>query len=448
MRGRHIVLLVTLLSCISCLTDDNSYKTPQAAITSFTLGYYKVKFHDRNIQGHDTLVYIREGGVMYPMTIDQVNNRIYNIDSLAYGSDISRVTSSVYGIGTIGYKYLDDPDDVLYLWRSYDSIDFTRKLQFVVVSTDETYTRTYDVEVNVRKVFPDSLLWKASDSIGFPVLSEIVSAVRNDSVFCFGADTTGAPSVSWRSITEGDWNGANHMNGFAADGWSHRITVCNGMFYTVSGGSLFSSADALNWNSVKSGIKSLIVSGEDNGVLWALSEDGNIVKSEDMTEWTVIQNIPEDFPDSAAVIFSYPLATNASLSRSVVVGLANDSLYASVWTILSGDTLWTKVDVPAKKELRLPAAASLTVFRYDGALFSLGQGFESFRQSNDNGITWYKCDSYFEDYSSWNNYMQLPSALNGCNSGFTIATDSKGYLWIMTDDGQVWHGAITRLKKN
>ena len=81
------------------------------------------------------------------------------------------------------------------------------------------------------------------------------------------------------------------------------------------------------------------------------------------------------------------------------------------------------------------------------ALFSLGQGLDGFRQSNDNGITWYMCNSYVEDYSSWNRYMQLPAALKGYASGFTAVADVNGYIWIMTDDGHVWRGAITRLKK-
>lgn len=445
MRGRYILLLAALFSCISCLTDDKSYKTPQAAITSFTIGYYNVKFHDMNIHRRDTLVNVREGGVMYPMTIDQVNNRIFNVDSMAYGSDISKVTTGVYGVGTIGYKYLDEPE-VLYLWSSYDSIDFTRQLQFIVKSTDETYTRTYDIDVNVRKVFPDSLLWTGPDTVGFPVLSGIMSVVRNDSIFCFGTDTAGVASVSYRSVASGNWNGVNHISGFAADGWSHRVALSNGQFFTVSNGSLYSSSDGLNWNSVKSGIKSVILSGEDYGVLWAISQDSNIVKSEDMTEWTTIQRVPQDFPDSAAVIFSYPLSTNTSLSRSVLAGLGDDTVYASVWTILTGDTIWTKVDAPARKELRLPAK-ELSVIRYDGALFGLSQGLDGFRQSNDNGITWYFCDSYVEDYSSWNRYMQLPLDLQGYDKGYAVAADSKGFIWIMTDDGRVWHGAINRLRK-
>lgn len=446
MRGRYILMLAALLSCVSCLKDDNSYKTPQAAITSFTIGYHNVRFHERNIQGHDTLVYIRESGALYPMTIDQVNNRIFNIDSMAYGSDLSKVTTSVYGIGTVGYRYLDNPIEE-FLWRSQDSIDFTRGIQFLVRSTDDSYTRVYDVQVNIRKVFPDSLNWSAPDTVNFPVLSGISSAIRNDSLFCFGTDTTGTPSVSFRSVSAGGWNGANAMSGITDAGWSHRVTVCNGKFYTVSGGSLYGSSDGISWSSVKSGIKSLIVSGEDYGTLWAVSQDSSLVKSSDMTEWTTVQKVPADFLDSAACMYSYSLATNASLTRTVIAGLADDTLNAAVWTILSGDTVLTRVDTPANTNLCLPASAWLTVLRYDDALFSLGQGLDGFRQSNDNGITWYMCNEYVEDYSSWNRYMQLPKSLKGYASGFAAVTDSKGYIWIMTDDGRVWHGAITRLIK-
>ena len=446
MRGRYILLLAALLSCVSCLKEDNSYKTPQAVITSFNLGYYNVRFQERNIQGHDTLVYLREGGAMFPMTIDQVNNRIFNVDSLSYGSDVSKVTTTVYGSGTIGYRYMDDPMNKYY-WSTVDSIDFTREVQFMVMSSDESFTRVYDVKLNVRKVFPDSLLWSAPDTTGFPVLSGISSAVRNDSLFCFGTDTLGNPSVSYRSVSAGTWNGANAMTGITDAGWSHRVTVFNGQFCTVSGGSVLVSADAVNWTSVKSGVKSLITAIQDYGTLWAVSLDGNLLKTTDMADWTTVQTVPAGFPDSAAVMYSYPLATNASITRNVVAGMSADTLNASVWTILSGDTVWTQMDIPADERLRLPASAYLTLLRYDDALFSLGQGLDGFRQSNDNGITWYMCNEYVEDYSSWNRYMQLPKSLKGYSSGFSAATDSKGYIWIMTDDGRVWRGAITRLKK-
>ena len=231
MRRRYSIILLLLLFCfVSCLKDEKMATSPHAAITSFTSGYYRVKVHDMTWQGHDTVAYIRDNGTNYPMTIDQINNRIYNVDSLAYGSEVS-----VYGTGTVVYYYADEPD-LVYAWNSTDSIDFTRELYFGAVSTDESYIRYYQVNLNVHKVFPDSLIWHGPETAGFPALTGISAVVKGDSVFCFGIDTTGAVSFSGRHISEGGWNGSNHISGFQAADWQHRVTVSGGRFHTVSGG--------------------------------------------------------------------------------------------------------------------------------------------------------------------------------------------------------------------
>ena len=65
-----------LVSVVSCLKDTETEKTPQAAITSFVVGYYNVRYQDIDQQGNDSITYYRGGGVLFPMTIDQINNRI------------------------------------------------------------------------------------------------------------------------------------------------------------------------------------------------------------------------------------------------------------------------------------------------------------------------------------------------------------------------------------
>lgn len=354
MKGRHILLLAVLLSCVSCFTEKENSTTPQAAITTFIIGYYNVGFHDVNDSGRDTVVYNREGGVMYPMTIDQVGNRIFNVDSMAYGSNLKAVTCNVYGNGVVFYTYADDLDHS-YLWSMADSLDFTRKLIFGIQSTDGSYTRRYKVDVNVRTVFPDSLLWSNKDSVGFATLSSLSAVVRDDSLFCFGLDGTGTPSVTSRDITRGSWNGSTPLAGISA-GWQPRVTLAGGIFYTVSGGSLYSSSDAVNWTVAKSGIKSVISAGEDYGELQVVTTDGKILKSTDMTSWSEMQAVPAGFPDSAAVMYRYPLATNANILRSVLAGIDGDSGYATLWTMLSTDSVWTAVDLPSDTGLRLPAS--------------------------------------------------------------------------------------------
>ena len=446
MRGRYLSLLALLLCCVSCLNEDKESKTPQAVISSFTLGYYKVKVQSVDENGKDTVLYTVESGIMYPMTIDQVHNRIYNADSMAYGSDLSRVVTSINGTGFVTYSYADEPQ-YKYLWTNYDSIDFTRDVEFFMTSSDGTFTRKYEVEVNIHKVFPDSVKWVCMANTEFPALTGINAVVRNDSVYCFGTDGTGVKAVSYRDISVGDWNGANALTGLP-DGWQHRVTVCKGKFYTVSDSTVYESADGVNWSLVKAGIKSIVVTGEDYGELWAVTCDSFIVRSNDMADWVKVQKLTADFPDSASIMFRYPLATNKNLYRSMLVGLSADTLYASVWNLLSGDTVWTKMDIPSKPEVRLPAVKSLSVISYDGSFFSMGQGMGGFRESDDNGLTWNLCKSAYKNYSPWNPFMQLPEEVKDYNSVFTGVTDSNGYIWIMTDDGRVWRGAMNRLKKN
>ena len=443
---RFLFGLMVLSLNVSCLKEDEKSVSPQAAITSFTVGYYNVKSHVINWLGRDTVITSREGGVMYPMTIDQLTNRIYNIDSLAYGSVINAVTSSVYGTGTITYRYADDPESAYY-WSMYDSIDFTRELLFSVTSTDGSYTRTYNVNVNVRKVFPDSLLWSNSECSDFPVLSGISAVVRNDTLFCFGTDDSGNPSLTYMSPMTGMWNGINHMTGLPSDGWQHKVTMCGGLFYSVSEGNLYRSADGMSWSLARTDVSGIFLSGNDDGRLWAVSNDTVFMGSSDMSGWTALQCVPEHFPVTGATVFSYPLSTNASITRFVFVGHEETSPYASVWTMLSVDSVLTETDLPSRTDIRLPGWSDISVIRYDGSLFCLGRGLEGFRQSCDNGATWFYCDPYADEDSSWNWYMQLPDGLKGSSCGFACVTDSKGYIWIMTDDGQVWNGAITRLKR-
>lgn len=441
-----ISLVVVLMCSVSCMDDIKRETTPQAAITSFVVGYYNVERHEIDEQGHDTTVYIREGGVNYPMTIDQMSNTIYNVDSLSYGADVRRVTTLVGGEGTIYYWYSDNPDSVL-MWSIRDSIDFTRPLIFCALSTDGTYKRSYTVKLNVRTVFPDSLHWSQSDSIGYCALQEPCAVVLNDTVYNFGKDTTGVLMVVSKSIFGGAWTAPVALSGLSGNDWNRVALSFGNRIYLQSGTTVYGSSDGINWTEVKSGVKCLIRTDNKSKAVWAVCSDSTVVKTTDMANWTSYGKKPTGFPDSISVSMDFALATNTSISKTLLVGLADDSLYASVWTILSTDSIWSEIDAPANTSLRLPTRDQLAVIGYDGRLFAFGAGLDGFRQSNDNGITWYYCDSYAKSYSTWNRYMQFPNALRGYNGDFSYAVDGLGTIWILTSDGQVWRGAIRRLDK-
>ena len=441
-----IIFAVALVSVVSCLKDQETEKTPQAAITSFVVGYYNVRYQDLDQQGNDSITYYRSGGVLFPMTIDQINNTIYNIDSLDYGSDVDAVTVSVGGVGTVYYYYLDNPY-LLYYWSGYDSIDFTpsRGVVFRMVSSDGTYQRDYKVQLNVRTVFPDSLLWGQADSTGFTALKKPCAAMRNDTVFNFGYGDNGVLCVISRDMTQGVWSDTVALSGVPAADWGGTVISSGGKLYSLFGSSIYSSSDGKVWSSCKDDVKCLVKTESGSDVVWAVRSD-SIIRLTDMEKWIPVSKVPEGFPDSVAVAFDYPLVTNKSIIRTVLIGEAKDSV--SVWTKLSTDDDWVQIDAPANISLRLPSLQNLSVIRYDGSIFAFGTGLKGFYQSEDNGITWHWCSPYVKNNeTSWNRYMQLPKSLKGYDGDFSYAVDRFGSIWLMTADGQVWRGAVTRLDK-
>lgn len=442
-------ILGMLFLTSSCIENIMPETTPQASINSFTLGYFTVLFHDVNYQGNDTVVEVSQPGIIYPMTIDQIRNRIYNIDSIDYNADVSSVSVSISADGAVIYRYLDDLEDgnTDILWSSEQHINFERPISFTVISSDDSYRRDYSFTLNRHTVFPDSLIWTGADSVGFPMVTPKSSAVKSDTVFTFATDAAGNAVVTCRPLLSGTWKSAVPMSGITADRWGGTVVVLGDSLYTVCSSSLFSSKDGINWTACAAGFKALFNTAGNDSMVWAVSDDGNLMYSCDMASWVKVQPLPAGFPDSCVVTSTYPLATNAGISRTVAIGLGADQQHASVWLKLSTDSVWLKVEPSSNSESLLPAMENLSMIRYDGSLFAFGSGLAGFWQSRDNGITWHWCDRYAEEYSSWNQYMQMPSGLKGFDGDFSYVTDRLGSVWIMTSDGKVWRGAVNRLNK-
>lgn len=438
--------LLTLISgtlCVSCFISAREETYPQAAITSFTLGYFNVSTHDVNYHGNDTTVLVREGGVMYPMTIDQTENMIFNRDSLAYGSILKGVTCTIGSTGAVAYRYLDEPE-LFYAYDSKDSIDFTRPLSFVVVSTDGSYSRTYGFKLNVRQAFPDSVIWRSSRT---PELENPVMAVRSDSVYIIGMNSN-AVCLSSCDIANGQFTGLRSVSGMECN--PDAMMVAFGKLFAHSGSSLYESADGLDWTEVCSGMAALLVSEQKQSdartEVWAVGTDGMLMSSTDMHEWIAREPAQANFPVMGGTVVSSALSTNPSIMRYVLAGRsACDTPSVEIWTKLSTESAWTRVVPSLACSQVLPGWEKSFIFPYDGSLFAVGDNLECIYQSMDNGITWYACNRYADEWSSFNRFMQLPSSLAGNGSGFASATDMCGGIWITDFRGQVFRGAIRRI---
>ena len=454
-RKGFLALLAVPMLLVSCLKSEETQLDPYAAITSFSVGNFKVWYHDINIKGNDTLVYRTESGTMYPMTIDQLNNKIYNVDSVSYGAKVDRLLLSIEASGYVYYsKKRVDGTYVDTIWSSSDSIDLSEPVKFKVVSPDAEYIREYDVCLNVHKIHPDSMTWSASDTIGYTLLKEQASVIREDSIYLFGKDSSGAMALVTRSIKKNTrWAAPVLLTGVDAESWDKSVIEYNGGFYLLQNGQLYTSTNGVDWEKSQANMNFRCLVSSSNseyseGLCWALSESGDIVCSADMVDWEVYQQNVASFPTRKVSMCCYPLKSNPQILRSVLVGLDdNEFMSASVWTRLSTDNEWTKITPSSTNDKRLPKLEGLSLIRYDDDLYAFGSGMMKFYQSKDNGVTWRDCSLATNDYSSWNRYMKFPDEFIGKLTTISSVTDSNNVIWVMTDKGQVWRGGINRLMK-
>lgn len=455
-----------LLLLISCLGSDDVYEySSEAAITSFSIGSFNYKSNYINRNGQDTILTISTSGTLYPMTIDQKNNIIFNVDSLPYGSDVNSVLTYIGSTGVVLYRstHLDNTfTDTL--WTSTDSVNLSKPAYFIVWSEDTTYKRVYEVRVNIRKVHPDSMKWNKTILPASQVLINQTALLKNDSIYVFGKDNLGQMAMIGLNCNSRTFGNKILINGLDATKWTQCISIFEDSLFTLQDGTLFGSVKGANWSQVNTNItlrKLIQFNGTttSGGYAWAIGANNKIVCSQDMRTWTSVQDASVSFPDSLITGLCYSLPTNKNIYRSIIVGIDNDSNepYASVWTKLSTETKWTEMTYSSSNELRCPRLNNLSVICYDDDIYAFGgksqngfgsiPGLNGFFQSSDNGVTWRDCEKFADGYCTWNKHMEFPDWLKGRDVGFAGVTDKNGYIWVFTDQGDVSYGAINRLAK-
>ena len=156
---------VTLFSQVACMSDNDVTTTPECAIVNFSVGSitspYVDKKYDSSGNATDTIVSRTIAGSEIFFNIDQVNGRIYNVDSLPNWVSLKAVVPSFRSYGNV-YMLVDEENDLYYtLTSGADSIDFSKKVRLMCVSTDKTSSRFYDVEINKHATNTDTLEWRS-----------------------------------------------------------------------------------------------------------------------------------------------------------------------------------------------------------------------------------------------------------------------------------------------
>ena len=451
MKKTHILPLILcgLLSwsLASCNTSDDPSdytEVKDCAITAVTLGtLHRTVYAKSPTTGIDTTYAINVSGTLYPMYIDQINNRIYNADSLPMNTRVDKVVfNTLNGSGTITIQSLTTGKDTLFV--STDSTDFTRMRQVKVYSSDASMTRIYDFEVNVHKEEADSFVWKSMASGNGSLvagLSEVQLLNVGETLYAFGLSAEGKGVLTTASTIDGMFSTWAELQTPSSAIDIHSVRYFANEFHALADGALMHSADGIHWSATEGAqpLKALAAASSDS--LYAVGEGRKMLASADGVNWNELEVDHEGtLPTantSAALCASH---TDSNISTMVLIGDEADG--TAVWKHdidKRGDYHFPWIYLPQTEELKAYACPVLkqpSLLSYDGAAVLIGLTSEGnaspLYQSADLGRTWVSTT-----------YTTPSIARPTCISA---TVDADHHLWVVCGGtGEVWRGRINRL---
>lgn len=442
-------LAMTLSSCLKSEDDVVIELTRNCQISSLTLssdsvtGLSKVKF-----------------------TIDQLGGRIFNVDSMPYGTKVEKVLCTLTIVSSAGVSDVEVqpyalPDSTFHLAKLADSVDFSAPVKFVVHAYDGITTKTYLAQVNIHQVNPDTMVWAQASEKMLPVaFSEqktvLVDQEGEKSYYMYATLASGAGYQLYQAPANAptQWT-EQPLRGLPSDGlqWQQLAQYNKVWYVAASDGSLYQSADGKTWSLVAGAPAIQFLLGEvkagmrQQGALAATTlREGKLTfcAMNAEQEWTMGEEAPEAFPAKGFATLQYESMYYQYLMTIGGRSQAN-TLLNTTWATTNG-LAWTLM--AAGESSGFTSREGAAVVHYDDKILMIGgldaerKGLKDMYSSFDCGITWSLIDSL----------LVLPDAYVG--RGYSSAiVDSENYLNLFggTTDGkandlnQLWRGRINRL---
>ena len=456
------LLLMAVLTLSSCLKDDEDEVVypSDAAIVAFSLNDFTKVVTTTSSAGADSTYTAKVTGGIYKFYIDQVNRRIYNADSLPYGSKVNRLPCNISSLnsGTIVIKSLIS--DSLFYYHSSDSIDFSSPRQISVYSLDGKTHVDYQVTVNVHQEKSDAFVWNSMPSQDVFASAQALRMFNlNEKMVVFASDGVTTSIYSCNENGTGEWTPAtpNFNTPIPADAVDNVVATDDALFMYFHG-SLMKSVDGSEW-TITAEPQLLRLVAADATTLYALSEEQQIVSTTDEGQTWKVESLDADASLLPTTDISYcriPSRVNPSTENVVIVGSrSGDDYYGDlismVWSKVSEyaensrQNPWMYVCENDVKEYMLPRVSRPSLTCWKGGILAIGghgigacdtEGFTRFYYSMDGGIYWRK-----------NADISIPTGFSATTC--SIATTSQQNVWIVCGgSGQVWYGRLPGEESN
>ncbi len=319
-------------------------------------------------------------------TVDQTNFLIYNADSLPFKTKLYKQYKAIPVISTYSSAAMFFNDTT---YTSGDSIDFRWKHTLKNYAANGTTFLSYDVQVRVHKVEPDSIAWQKRTYPSYGSSETAQKAVYcNDLVMLF---LNNGSDISLYTTTDAkNWNGGSTISSLPASVSLQNMIVLNNVMYVIADGqTIYSSSNGTTWNKITiasaNQLKSLIA-GYDNKLFAVMYDTSNkyyVSTSSDGQNWTEqysIDNIEKNynngnkfngFPVSDFAVTTFKPQTGSP--KLMLIGgkdLAGTTVN-SVYTYMAGTGQWMDFSTEIKAD-SFPASKNSSLIWYDDRLMLWG----------------------------------------------------------------------------
>jgi hypothetical protein len=380
-------------------------------------------------------------GVSYTFTIDQINGKIYNQDSLPVGSDtiidkilITNMTVS----GLMSIRNYNDTEDSLFTISDSVNLAGTMEKPFRVKvwAPDMEVTKEYSIEVRVHQQEPDSLSWSNgpwTTNYAPTITGKQKAAIINNTIFVY-AD--GQPAY-YTSTSDGKKWTSQSVSGLPSTDITSITNFQSKLYATVNGSSkAYCSADGINWEDAGLGDNVVRLISPISDILTGIINDGNCNKfaTTDGSSWATEDEVPSNFPlnDINATHYYNNIGVENILTVGTIPNPTESDTATIAWGYMKGQQ-W--VELNTESQYKCPLLDTPHIIYYGGTIYTLGSDFTTFYYSVA-GLVWKEKKSQF----------MLPEDIRGVKSDYSMAVDENGYIWIMrSTPNEVWRGRLNRL---
>lgn len=439
--GLLLSLAVMAALATSCMKDeDEILSSPECVITKFTVGDIDTEVSIKLASGKDTIVTRTIGGSSVAFNIDQINNKIYSVDSLPSWVDISGVIPTV---NSTGYVYIKEGDETDFhqFASGTDSVDFTKPVKFLIIATDGVSTKEYTAQIFKKDSEADSLAWKAVEGADLQLEGAHRTLTLADRIYVFSESEGQAIVTSSSFLSEGaSWRKPAQLT--CEQGrvdWTSVVAYDGYLYALNTEGHICRSTNderGETWSVVSDRVFARLL-GTDELYLYACDESG-IWGSADLQNWAECGSSDLDMlPETNIATVSYVSKTNSAMRNAVMCGLTSaNSDNAVVWYKVSSanesiNQKWNYVQVAADNVYACPKLDNLSIICHNAEMYAIGGNNAGIYISADNGISWHLQTKK----------KLLPAEVTGQSTPASMVA-GNGYLWLIQSGGKVWRGKI------